>query len=404
MPNALAGYSSPDAANRNALADPWAEVPAYLRSYISSNFDPSQYRWDPQSMSLVSANGSLGFGDFADPSQGTNVVYPTGASEHFDPSSTPVTSFLNAGSNYASTGGIKSTNDPNLISQLNADQRTRANQAIVKEVAMGLGSAYGANTPWSTGATGYGTGTATATDVAFGATPAASIGAEGVGATVGGVGGGIAGGTAAGTGGGMGLGLADWLNIGSTVVGAAGANRAANIESDASNAATAEQARQYDLARSDLAPYREAGVKALGELSDPNANFLASPDYAFRRSEGMRDIGGSFAARGGAFSGNALKALADYNSNLASGEFGNWWNRKAGVAGVGQAATNSGNTLGAYYANNAGQNMLSGANARASGIQNAAGILAGGANNFATNYLYRQKYPGPYSPYVGYGG
>ena len=48
--------------------------------------------------------------------------------------------------------------------------------------------------------------------------------------------------------------------------------------------------------------------------------FYDSPDYQFRLNEGQRDIGNSFAARGGAASGNALRALTQFNQNLAASE------------------------------------------------------------------------------------
>ena len=98
------------------------------------------------------------------------------------------------------------------------------------------------------------------------------------------------------------------------------------------------------------------------------AVFEASPDYQFRRNEGMRGIENSFAARGGAASGNALRALSEYNSNLASGEFGNYFNRQAALAGIGQTATNNtqsaAQNTGANVANLLGQQGQS----RASGV------------------------------------
>jgi hypothetical protein len=63
----------------------------------------------------------------------------------------------------------------------------------------------------------------------------------------------------------------------------------------------------------------------------------------------------SYGAAGGAFSGNALKALADYNQQLASGEFGQWWNQQAGLAGIGQTATNASSQIGQNNANAQGQ-------------------------------------------------
>lgn len=124
------------------------------------------------------------------------------------------------------------------------------------------------------------------------------------------------------------------------------------------------------------------------QAADSNGNalaaFLESPDYEFRRSEGNRDIQGSFAARGGAQSGNALRALSEFNSNLASGEFGNRFNRLAALAGFGQAA----NSQGAQNAIQTGRGIASGlqdaSSARASGVAgqsqafgDAAGAIAG---------------------------
>lgn len=102
------------------------------------------------------------------------------------------------------------------------------------------------------------------------------------------------------------------------------------------------------------------------------SNFFASPDYTFRRDEGTRGIERSAAAAGLTGSGNALAALADYNSNLAAGEFGNYFNRQAALAGIGQSAVNTTTTAGMNSANNIGAALQNGANARASGIGDAA--------------------------------
>ena len=116
-----------------------------------------------------------------------------------------------------------------------------------------------------------------------------------------------------------------------------------------------------------MMPWIEAGRGALGRLQDPNA-FTASPSYNFVRGEGMRGIENSFAARGGAASGNALRAMSEFNAGLASQEHNNWWNQQAGLAGVGQTTAQNLGTFGANAANNAGNLMQNQANARASGI------------------------------------
>ncbi len=108
------------------------------------------------------------------------------------------------------------------------------------------------------------------------------------------------------------------------------------------------------------------------------AGFFASPDYNFRRSEGTRDIQGTFAARGGAQSGNALRALAEFNSNLASGEFNNYRNSLFTAAGLGGQSTNQTAAYGANAANNASRNALLAGDARASGITDRANIIGAG--------------------------
>lgn len=130
--------------------------------------------------------------------------------------------------------------------------------------------------------------------------------------------------------------------------------------------------------------------------------FQASPGYNFVRSEGQRGVEQSAAARGGAFSGNALRALSDYNSGLASQEYGNWYNRMASLAGVGQTATNSLSAVGPSYASGIGTAQIAGAQANASGIIGAGNAYASGINSLAS--LYGNLYGRSQSPYGSYGG
>lgn len=102
------------------------------------------------------------------------------------------------------------------------------------------------------------------------------------------------------------------------------------------------------------------------------SNFFMSPDYNFRRTEGTRGIERSAAAGGLLGSGNALAALADYNSNLAAGEFGNYFNRQAALAGIGQTAVNTSTGAGINAANNTSGYLQNAADARASGIADSA--------------------------------
>jgi hypothetical protein len=185
-----------------------------------------------------------------------------------------------------------------------------------------------------------------------------------------------------------------WVAVGvagaSLVSGALGSRStrsAARTQEQATQASIAEQRRQFDLSRQDAQPWMQAGQNALGQLQDPARNFMASPGYEFMRGEGMRGIERSAAARGGAASGNALRALSQFNSGLAQQDFGNWWNRTAGLAGVGQAAQQQTAALGANMAGNVGNALMAGGEARASGIMGQANSLTGALNSGLNNYM-----------------
>lgn len=189
--------------------------------------------------------------------------------------------------------------------------------------------------------------------------------------------------------------------VGGSLIGAAGSaiasKKAAKATTKAANTAADEQRRQYDQTRQDQMPWLESGRNALGRLDAAStgdmSGFFASPDYNFRRTDGMRDIQQTAAARGSLGSGNALKALAEFNSNLAAGEFGNWWNRQAGIAGAGQTTGAQLGAQGANAASNIGNSMMAAGDARASGILGVGNSLAGNINSGLNNLmLYRGGY------------
>ncbi|WP_152612536.1 hypothetical protein [Leisingera sp. ANG-M7] len=103
--------------------------------------------------------------------------------------------------------------------------------------------------------------------------------------------------------------------------------------------------------------------------------FQETPGFQFNLDQGNKAIERMAAARGLRLSGGTLKAGADYASGLASNEYGNYLNRLAGMAGVGQTATNQQIGAGQNYAGAVSQNALAAGNARASGYMNQANAL-----------------------------
>lgn len=133
------------------------------------------------------------------------------------------------------------------------------------------------------------------------------------------------------------------------------------------------------------------------------ARFYTSPDYNFRRTEGTRGIEQSAAARGGALSGNTLRGLNEFNSNLAAGEFGNYFNRQAALAGIGQTATGQAGNAGLATAANIGNAQMNAGASRASGILGRNAAIAGGITQGYENWLYGRPWRGAQTP-AGRGG
>jgi len=211
---------------------------------------------------------------------------------------------------------------------------------------------------------------------------------------------------------------------------AATVNRAENANKAASTAVQTQGLEDLDaylaqaLGRLDegqegavgaLSPYAEAGTSSLSQimalmgLSGPEAQaaaregFKTDPGYQFRLSEGVNALDRSATARGGLYSGAAMKALSDYGQNTASAEYDNYFGRLSDLATSGQnAATNISSTLSSFAKDRAnallgtGQNKAqfrlssqtpinaansAAAGATATGIKQAADAKAAGAGN-----------------------
>jgi hypothetical protein len=178
------------------------------------------------------------------------------------------------------------------------------------------------------------------------------------------------------------------------------ANRAAELQQTATDRATGENKRQFDIGQSNLAPWLQAGKGALTAQQnlmglngtvDTAAELAKDPGYQFRLAQGQKSFdSSSLASRAGFGSGGAFKAANDYNQGNASQEYSNRLNQLAGLSGTGQTTGNQMSMMGNQYAqsqgnlwtNNAnaqGAAGMAGANARQSGLMN---IINTGAKIF----------------------
>jgi hypothetical protein len=166
----------------------------------------------------------------------------------------------------------------------------------------------------------------------------------------------------------------------------------------------------YEQNRADQAPWREAGVNALGQLTGQldtlnkpfsMEDYQADPGYGFRLSEGMKLLERSAANRGNLLSGGALKGITRYGQDMASNEYANAYNRYnqdntnifnrlAAVSGIGQTATNQVGAAGQSAANAMGAASMAGGQARASGYVGQANALNAGIGGAINNYNQNQ--------------
>lgn len=173
------------------------------------------------------------------------------------------------------------------------------------------------------------------------------------------------------------------------IMGSSSEKKAAKAQEQASQAAIAEQRRQYDQNRTDLMPWMLAGNSALNQLQQLNSgnfeSFQSSPDYAYARDQMQQGVERGAAARGGLYSGGSQVDLANAMNGIASQNYGNYYNRLSQLAGVGQSTATNLGSMGQAAASNIGNAQMAAGNARASGYtnsnnawQSALGGIAGG--------------------------
>ncbi|TPE53078.1 hypothetical protein [Amaricoccus solimangrovi] len=154
--------------------------------------------------------------------------------------------------------------------------------------------------------------------------------------------------------------------------------------------------QMLDQSTAELAPWRDAGAKAIksvssglkgGDFSMDGWNFKADPSYEFRKEQGAQALERSAAARGSSLSGQQLAALTDFNSGLASTEYAaayqreqsdrqNQFNNLMTVADRGQQAAGDTNAIRAGYGDRIAGETTAIGDAHAAGRMERAGYNA----------------------------
>ncbi len=185
----------------------------------------------------------------------------------------------------------------------------------------------------------------------------------------------------------------NWANLGSTVLGLYGADRAADAQVAGSDAAIAESRRQYDTTRGDFQP----SIKLLGESADAlsrynsgdTSGFFTSPEYTYNLEQTTKAGERALASMGLRQSGTAVKEAQRNASGLSSGESSAFVNRLLASAGLGTTGASNVASAGANTAAQVGDASMNRGAARASGYANQFGALQGGIKNYLLSKYLR---------------
>lgn len=182
-----------------------------------------------------------------------------------------------------------------------------------------------------------------------------------------------------------------WVSAATQLYGTYAQGKAAQDAAAAQQAAAqqgiGEQRRQFDLVQSLLAPYAQAGTKAIGAQADlaglngPDAQRAAitalesSPQMAALTKQGETAILQNASATGGLRGGNVQGALATFRPQMLSALIEQQYGRLGGLTSIGQNAAAGTGNAGMATGNNVTQLLGQ------IGASQAGGALAQGATN-----------------------
>ena len=208
-----------------------------------------------------------------------------------------------------------------------------------------------------------------------------------------------------------------------------GGKMSSDAASDAASQANAQNQRGLDLQREMFdeqkrlsEPYRQAGLtgqnrlmEMLGLGGDTGAagygryakdfgmqDFQQDPGYAFRLSEGLKQLGSQARAQGGAGGGRTMMGIQNYAQGLASQEYGNAFNRYqtnranqlqplGSLMSSGQAAAAGQAAQAGQYGVNAGNLMGQAGQSIAAGQMGAANTMGNALASMGSMYQQQQQ-------------
>lgn len=122
--------------------------------------------------------------------------------------------------------------------------------------------------------------------------------------------------------------------------------------------------------------------------------YTKTPGYDFRLNQGLDAIQSSAAARGGLYSGAAMRDALKYGQDYATGEYTNYLARLAGMTDTGVAAAGNQANAGANMGAGVGSALASRGNASAAGAIGVGNAFNGGLQNVLGYMNYQQNLNG----------
>lgn len=171
--------------------------------------------------------------------------------------------------------------------------------------------------------------------------------------------------------------------------------QAGAMEAAAAEKAIQTQQEMYQQARSDVAPWRQAGGAAVGQIGgllnlpgytavDPTATLKATPGYQWMQQQGVQALDRSAAGRGLALSGAQRKGVTDWGQNLAlTKAWQPYMSTLQNLSGQGMGAAAQSGQWAMATGQNVAQTQMAGAAAQANAL-----VQAQNARQAAQNQMF----------------
>ena len=119
--------------------------------------------------------------------------------------------------------------------------------------------------------------------------------------------------------------------------------------------------------------------------------YTKTPGYDFRLNQGQDSLQAGAAARGGLYSGAAMRDLMKFGQDYGSNEYGNYLSRLGARADTGMAAATTTGQSAQQTAGNVSNSYGNIGNAQAAGAMGSANALTGGMQNLAGLWNYQKN-------------